>query len=382
MKQSVLISGGGIVGTFLGIELASRNIPFKIIEKYLSEPSEFDGIRSLTLNSTTHDRLKALGVETAPSMIQEMRVLDGLGTGNLSFAAQEANLDCLAAVVNFAELRNTLLQKVSDMIIPSQEIASFRSHQSGITAVLGDDSELEASLLVIAEGRNSKLAELISPQKNQKNYHQIARTFLAQIPGLETDQAVQIFYEREIFALMPYNTGDTRNTFSVVWSVPEEMRAPESQDEIFDELSKFEKKLACKIDPISKILTFPLFAHHLNEYCDEGICVIADSAHSIHPLAGQGINLGLADASILAEEIERGFNAGQNIGHIAFLKKYELRRKAINATMLNGVDLIFKIFQQDNPYFRVLRNFGLKAIDNFSYLKKQFIFYASGVYKI
>ena len=81
MKQSVLISGGGIVGTFLGIELASRNIPFKIIEKYLSEPSEFDGIRSLTLNSTTHDRLKALGVETAPSMIQEMRVLDGLGTG-------------------------------------------------------------------------------------------------------------------------------------------------------------------------------------------------------------------------------------------------------------------------------------------------------------
>ncbi len=160
------------------------------------------------------------------------------------------------------------------------------------------------------------------------------------------------------------------------------MRAPESQDEIFDELSKFEKKLACKIDPISKILTFPLFAHHLNEYCDEGICVIADSAHSIHPLAGQGINLGLADASILAEEIERGFNAGQNIGHIAFLKKYELRRKAINATMLNGVDLIFKIFQQDNLYFRVLRNFGLKAIDNFSYLKKQFIFYASGVYKI
>ena len=176
MKQSVLISGGGIVGTFLGIELASRNIPFKIIEKYLPEPSEFDGIRSLTLNSTTHDRLKALGVETAPSMIQEMRVLDGLGTGNLSFAAQEANLDCLAAVVNFAELRNTLLQKVSDMIIPSQEIASFRSHQSGITAVLSDDSELEASLLVIAEGRNSKLAELISPQKNQKNCSPISLT--------------------------------------------------------------------------------------------------------------------------------------------------------------------------------------------------------------
>ena len=382
MKQSVLISGGGIVGTFLGIELASRNIPFKIIEKDLPEPSEFDAIRSLTLNSTTHERLKALGVETVPSVIREMRVLDGLGTGNLSFAAEEANLDYLAAVLNFAELRNTLLQKTSNMIIPSQEIVSFRSHQSGITAVLSDDSELEASLLVIAEGRNSKLAELMSSQKTQKNYHQIARTFLVQVPDLEMDQAIQIFYEKEIFALMPYNTGDTCNTFSVVWSVPEEKRVIESQDEIFADLSKFEKKLACKIKPISKILTFPLFAHHLNEYCDEGICAIADSAHSIHPLAGQGINLGLADATILAEEIERGFNAGQNIGHISFLKKYELRRKAINGAMLNGVDLLFKIFQQDNPYFRVFRNLGLKTVDNFSYLKKQFIFHASGVYKI
>ena len=100
------------------------------------------------------------------------------------------------------------------------------------------------------------------------------------------------------------------------------MGAGESQDDVLADLAKFEKKLACKIKPISDILSFPLFAHHLDEYCDTGICVIADSAHSIHPLAGQGINLGLADASILAEEIEKGFNTGQNIGHIKLHDDY------------------------------------------------------------
>jgi 2-octaprenylphenol hydroxylase len=382
MNQSVLISGGGIVGAFLGLELASRNIPFTIIEKNLPTPSEFDDIRSLTLNSTTHERLKQLGIKTSPSVIQSMSVLDGLGTGSLGFSAQEANLDYLAAVLNFSDLRDSLLEKVSSSVISSQEIASFHSNQTGITAVLSDDSELEASLLVVAEGRNSKLAELISPDKTQTDYQQIARTFLVHIPELENDKAIQVFYEKEIFALMPYNRTDASNTFSVVWSMPNNNLAPKSQDELLLDLSKFEKKLACSIEPISEILFFPLFGHHLKEYCDDGICAIADSAHSIHPLAGQGINLGLADASVLAEEIEKGFNAGQNIGHISFLKKYELRRKAINGAMLNGVDLLFKIFQHDNPYFRVLRNLGLKTVDNFSYLKKQFILHASGVYKI
>ena len=79
----------------------------------------------------------------------------------------------------------------------------------------------------------------------------------------------------------------------------------------------------------SELLSFPLSAHHLNEYCDHGVCVIADAAHSIHPLAGQGINLGISDAMILAEEIERAINADQEIGKLAFLKKYELRRKNI-----------------------------------------------------
>ena len=129
-------------------------------------------------------------------------------------------------------------------------------------------------------------------------------------------------------------------------------------------------------------MSFPLSAHHLNEYCDHGVCIIADAAHSIRPLAGQGINLGISDAMILAEEIERAINADQEIGKLAFLKKYELRRKTLNASMIKGVDFLFNLFQQDNPYLRLGRNVGLKMVDNISFLKKNFILHASGMHKI
>ena len=382
MNQSVLISGGGIVGAFLGLELASRNIPFKIIEKNPPHSYSSDGIRSLTLNFTAHERLKELGIDASFSLVQKMSIYDGLGSGSLSFDAQEANLDYLASVLGFTELRELLFMRVLDSVIPNQQIGSFHAGRSGVRVTLSDGSELEASLLVIAEGRNSKLAEMVSSVNLKKTYQQIARTFIVEIPELESDRAIQIFYEKEIFALMPCNIKSSNNKFSVVWSVPEYLHTHKSSVDISAGLEKFEKKLSCNIKPISEILSFPLSAHHLQEYCDEGVCVIADAAHSIHPLAGQGINLGIADANILAEEIERGFKAGQDIGQLAFLKKYELRRKTINSTMINGVDLLFRVFQEENPYLRMLRNTGLKAVDNFSFLKKQFILHASGIHKI
>ena len=147
-------------------------------------------------------------------------------------------------------------------------------------------------------------------------------------------------------------------------------------------MQKFEKKLSCQIKVVSDLLSFPLSAHHLDEYCNQGVCVIADAAHSIHPLAGQGINLGISDAMILAEEIERGINSDQEIGNLAFLKKYELRRKTFNTTMIKGVDFLFHIFQQENPYLRLLRSAGLTAVNKTGFLKKNFIRHASGMHKI
>ncbi|RZO11918.1 MAG: hypothetical protein EVB01_01670 [SAR86 cluster bacterium] len=382
MSQSVLISGGGIVGSFLGLELAARKIPFKIIEKKPFASSGKDHIRSLTLNLSASERLDYLGVTTASSLIQRMNIFDGSGSGKLSFNCDEANIDYLAKVFSFNDLREALIKKVESSISIGDEITSFKSMESGIQASLSNGSTLETNLLVIAEGRNSTLAQSIASENFSKDYEQVAKTFLVEIPELNAEEAIQVFHEKEIFALMPYKNGTEINQFSVVWSMPKELAHDLTSDNLSTQLQKFEKKLSCKIQATSELLSFPLSAHHLDEYCDQGVCVIADAAHSIHPLAGQGINLGISDAIILAEEIERAINAEKDIGQLALLKKYELRRKTLNASMIRGVDFLFNLFQQDNPYLRLGRNSGLKVVDKLSFLKKNFILHASGIQKI
>tara|TARA_B100000287_G_scaffold142314_1_gene134063 strand:- start:1725 stop:2873 length:1149 start_codon:yes stop_codon:yes gene_type:complete len=382
MAQSVLISGGGIVGSFLGLELAARKIPFKIIEKKHFETSEADHIRTLTLNLSACERLKQLEVETSSALIQTMNVFDGSGSGQLSFNSNDANIDYLAKVFSFNDLRDALIKKLEGSIMFGEEINSFQVIESGIQATLSNSSYIDTNLLVIAEGRNSTLAKSIGSKNFSKDYQQIAQTFIVEAPKIKAEEAIQIFYEKEIFALMPYKNNSIENQFSVVWSMPRELATDLTLDNISEYLQKFEKKLSCQIKVTSDLLSFPLSAHHLSDYCDQGACVIADAAHSIHPLAGQGINLGISDAIILAEEIERAVDEDQNIGELAFLKKYELRRKTFNSAMIKGVDLIYNIFQEENPYFRLFRNSGLRAVDKFSFLKKNFILHASGIHKI
>ena len=382
MTQSVLISGGGIVGSFLGLELAVRDIPFKIIEKKQFKYSEAADIRTLTLNLSACNRLEQLGVETFSSIIQTMNIFDGSGSGQLSFNSNDAKIDYLAKVFSFNDLREALTKKVEGSITVGEEIKSFQGIESGIRATLSNGSDLEADLLVIAEGRNSTLAKSIGSENFRKEYQQTAQTFLVEISELNTEEAIQIFYEKEIFALMPYMNEAASNQFSVVWSMPNELATDLTLDNIYEHLQKFEKKLSCRIKVTSDLLSFSLSAHHLDEYCDQGVCVIADAAHSIHPLAGQGINLGISDAIILAEEIEKGINADTDIGQLAFLKKYELRRKTLNTSMIKGVDFLFNIFQEDNPYLRLFRNSGLRAVDKIGFFKKNFILHASGIHKI
>ena len=382
MSQSVLISGGGIVGSFLGLELEAREIPFKIIEKKSFASSKNDHIRSLTLNLSASERLKDLGVKTESSTIQRMKIFDGSGSGRLSFNCDEANIDYLAKVFSFNDLREALITEVESSVSIGDEITSFKTIESGIQVSLSNGSTLDSNLLVIAEGRNSKLAKSIASENFSKDYEQVAKTFLVEIPELNIEEATQVFHEKEIFALMPYKNGGEANQFSAVWSMPKKLALDLSSDNLSTHLQKFEKKLSCNIRATSELLSFPLSAHHLDEYCDQGVCVIADAAHTIHPLAGQGINLGISDAIILAEEIERAINSDKDIGQLAFLKKYELRRKTLNASMIRGVDFLFNLFQQDNPYLRLGRNSGLKVVDKLGFLKKNFILHASGVQKI
>ena len=222
MSQSVLISGGGIVGSFLGLELAAREIPFKIIEKKPFASSKNDHIRSLTLNLSASERLEDLGVKTESSLIKRMKIFDGSGSGKLSFNCDEANIDYLAKVFSFNDLREALIEKVESSVSIGNEITSFKAMESGIQAKLSNGSTLESDLLVIAEGRNSTLAKSIASEGFSKDYdpsipllyldrHQIIQALINivrnAIQAINKDGKVTI-KTRPIFK---YTIGDTRH---------------------------------------------------------------------------------------------------------------------------------------------------------------------------
>jgi len=128
----------------------------------------------------------------------------------------------------------------------------------------------------------------------------------------------------------------------------------------------------------SELLSFNLSNHHYKKYVSGAIALVGDAAHSIHPLAGQGINLGFADAEALCEEIINGFEKNISLDKKLILKRYEIRRKDMNLTMLKSMDFFVNLFKSDNLYIKVLRNFGLSSVNKTRFLKKFFINQAIG----
>ena len=120
---------------------------------------------------------------------------------------------------------------------------------------------------------------------------------------------------------------------------------------------------------LKKLLNFKLSNHHFENYIKDSVVLIGDAAHSIHPLAGQGINLGLADADIFCEEVINAYNKGYEINNKAVLKKYEIKRKGMNLLMLKSMDFFVDFFSSKNLYVLLLRNFGLSSVNKTKFLK-------------
>ncbi len=199
----------------------------------------------------------------------------------------------------------------------------------------------------------------------------------------DNSKAHQIFSEKGIFAIMPVPYNVLGSTHTVVWSVDNE-RLDESdiKSYVAENISYFEKKLASDIEVNSDVLSFKLFNHHFKNYISGPTVLIGDAAHSIHPLAGQGINLGFADADAFCEEIIKGYEKSVNIDQMLVLKKYEIRRKNMNLLMLKSMDLFVNIFRSENLYLRLLRNIGLSSVNKNQFLKMFFINHAAGKNKI
>ena len=383
MEHPVIISGGGIIGCYVHLRLKQAGILSQVIEKGSPLKVSSQNIRTISLNPSTYKLLLEIGIELESASVKTIKVSDGDSSGRIQFTADEVNEKALSHVAMFDELLEKIQDKALNAIKYESEITSISKLDTLTKITLNNNSELQTSLLIGSDGRNSPVAKLSNFVSKTNDYKQTAFTFLAKEKSDHNNStASQIFSNKGIFALMPIKHLN-ENMFSVVWSVPNELLKDNNKDNfIAENIDAMTSKINLKITLESNIISFPLSNHHLDSYMKEGVVVVGDAAHSIHPLAGQGINLGFADADILCEEIIEAFKKGYSIGSYRVLKKYEIRRKSINEIMLKAMDGFIGLFGSNNIYIKVLRGLGLKFFNKISFMKVFFINHASGSHKL
>jgi 2-octaprenylphenol hydroxylase len=387
MNVPIIISGGGIIGNYISVRLKRHNIESLIIEKSSETQDYSEGIRTLTLNNHSLSLLQKEQIEVETAPIDQINALDGEGTGRIKFLSDDIGENFLSHVVMFNELKNKLAKACHERTIFDNQIESIQSFNQNHTneVLLSNGSSIEGQIIAGCDGRKSNVAKISNLSNKSSEYNQTAITFICKADkNFDRKTAHQVFSEKGIFAVMPMPERESMdNRCTIVWSVNNKnLEGLSINDFVSYNLSFFESKLGIKLKIDSQLLHFQLSNHHFENYINNSIVLIGDAAHSIHPLAGQGINLGFADADIFCEEVVGAYNKGMAINEASVLKKYEIRRKGMNLLMLKSMDFFVYFFNDNNSYIRLLRNWGLKTVNRTSFIKAFFTRHASGLNKI
>ena len=375
MQQPIVISGAGILGCYISCALSFQGIDSIVLEKKDDEVE--DSVRTITLNPFSKNLLDKIGIENDYSMINKMEVKDFDGTGKIVFKSSEIGMNHLAYVSDFAALLMAVRKKASEKILYKEEIIDIDNKGDFNKVTLSSGKVIKTNLIISSDGKNSKLANKIP--KSDKDYFQTALTFLASAEKDMNMSAFQIFSDNGICAFMPTRKKG-EDFVTVVWSISDDLIENGYEDFIEENLEKISRKIGNSFQIRSKVQSFKLSSHNRSSYIDYPVVLVGDSAHSIHPLAGQGINLGFEDANSLVKKIIK-ISDSDTTNFKDSLNAYSNERRLQNEIMLKTMDGFVALFNERNPYIRFLRNFGLNAFNQSKFLKSFFVKAASGPIK-
>ena len=397
----IVIVGAGIVGSALACALAKSSFSIAIIEAQErvidrnEQATSVDGfdVRVSAITIASQQLLEDIGAweiiaENRLSPYRHMHVWDAEGTGSIDFDADDINQLALGHIVENKVTADALTQCMNRQtnlhrIVPAilEEIEPLQNGAYLLT--LGDGRQLQTSLLVAADGANSKVRALehIAMREWDYNHHAIVATVKTELSHGHT--ARQRFLPEGPLAFLPLSSAqDDTHYCSIVWSaIPSyaENLMSLTDDECTEALAAaFEYQLG-SISAVSRRFSFPLRQRHVVDYIKPGLALVGDAAHTIHPLAGQGVNLGLMDIKTLSEELLRSQQRGLNPGSIAVLERYQRRRKGANLAMMAGMDGLKRLFSETTLPVRWARNSGLRWLDKSKMLKRQIMKRAMGL---
>ncbi len=387
--HDVAIVGAGMVGAALALALAKEGFDVAVIESRPPAPwqaaDEVD-LRVVALAASSIELFGGLDVWTAissarASAYRRMQVWDALAPGSLSFDAADEGAATLGYIVENRLIQSVLWQALQrspqiTLCCPARVVATELDTERR-TLVFDDGSRLAAQLVVAADGAESALRELAGIKTRDHDYAQ--RAIVAHVATERSHEATawQRFLPGATLAFLPLADGRS----SIVWSLPDAdaARVLELDDAAFRaELgAAFDFRLGA-ITATTRRAAFPLRMKIADRYIAPRFAAIGDAAHVVHPLAGQGVNLGLRDVAELAAALTSAKNAKRDFASEHTLRRFERRRRSDNALAAHAFDAIQRGFGSDSTALAALRGTGLAAVERIAPLKRFFAHRAAG----
>jgi len=382
----VIIVGGGMVGATLAVALAEHSpLRVAIVEAHTPTPlSELDkpDLRVSALTRASENLFKNLGIwqHLIPQRISQFTDMEvwETQTSTLHFDSADIGEPLLGYIVENRHIQQACLARCKQinnisLLCPAKPLA--RSEQS---LTLENGQTLTADLIVGADGARSLLRDWAEIDTHGWDYQQTAVVCTVSTEKSHQHTAWQRFLPEGPLAFLPLAS---THQCSIVWSnsTEEAELLCELDDERFNTAisNAFGNKLG-KFVEISERARFPLKLRHADHYVEKGFALVGDAAHTIHPLAGQGVNIGLLDAATLAEVVLSAHEKGRDIASLHTLNKYQRRRKGDNLAMQMTMDVFKRVFGSELAPLRWARRFGLKTVNQHDLLKKLFMRQASG----
>ncbi len=385
----VVIVGAGIVGATLACALAASRLRIAIVEHELPAAAP-TGDYDLRVSAITPGSRVILGgvgawagiAQQRVCPVEQMHVWDASGTGAIHFDSADIGEPHLAYIIENNAIRAALIERIGrctnvELCCP-RDVDTVDVANSRVELRLTDGTQISASVVIGADGPRSRVRQQASIDLTAWGYAQqgIVATVATEQPHANT--AWQRFLSTGPLAFLPLADGRC----SIVWSVDSEqadtLLAHEDAQFLESLATAFGDRLGAVVATSTRA-AFPLQRAHAKRYVDSRIALIGDAAHTVHPLAGQGVNLGLLDAAVLAEVLLDADGAGRDIGSVPVLRRYERWRKGNNLAMLAVTDGLKRLFGNSMEAVARVRNLGLDVTDSVRPVKNMFMRRAAGL---
>ncbi|MGP1956770.1 MAG: FAD-dependent 2-octaprenylphenol hydroxylase [Arsenophonus sp. NC-PE1-MAG3] len=389
----VVIVGAGMVGLALACGLRDCGMRIAIIENSPLQdqfnPQEAPSLRVSSINAASQKLLYYLGVwqtivQKRLGSYQKMQVWQQDTFSQIQFDAKDYYLPALGYIIENLIIRGSLWQQAQSStditLLTGNRLKKIIWGENEVFVTFDNEKMLTARLVVGADGAKSWLRQKADIPLSFWDYEHTALVATIQTEMPHMDTARQSFHNDSILAFLPLYDP---HLCSIVWSLP----TMEARRCLNLKVSIFEKELSIALDMrlgfcqlISERQIFPLIAQYARNFAGQRIALLGDAAHVIHPLAGQGVNLGFMDVAELIGQLRRLNTTGKDIGQYLYLQSYERKRKYTAALMLASMQGFRKLFDGNNPIKKIVCDVGLRLANTLPGIKPQLLSYALGAH--